>query len=190
MQINIRNVWLLFLPVAALLSWAMREPPSIAVVKLSSNSMSLKHANKFQAMEEVLSMLYVIDHNKLVINSQTEKYLSQVITYMDVEFDRTLVEKSFPSSNGKKMLQLIDCYKAYKQTEQQLSQHYLNEQAPDQMLDYRKLQRIFFDETSFALFSEHHNFYEGAKAAGSRLIEIASEGIPVSSACTEVRNFE
>lgn len=186
MQTSLNHIGLLLLPMLALASWFIQEPPMLAVNIYPDENIHLG-TNDFYDVEKMLSKLYVIKENQLLIDSQTEKYLSQVESYMDRNRDEALLERTFPTAQGKRLLGLVNCYKAYKKTERQISQHYAAVQH-DQLIDYRNLQTKFFGKTANDLFSDHHRFYESV--TGVQLVSPVLNDIKVAAACEGVRDLE
>ncbi|MET0355923.1 MAG: hypothetical protein ABW044_04040 [Cellvibrio sp.] len=186
MRIHIKNLWLLFLPVMALVSWLLQMPP-ILHKNIYSEPGDHASANNFFLLENVLSEAYVLDNENLVIDNETEKHLSQAVVHMEQGFDQVLLEKTFPSAHGKRLIQLLECYTAYKQAERQLSQQYSAAQN-NQLLDYRKLQLIFFGEIATTLFSDHHSFYESV--SDIQLVSPTLNDIVAAPACNGIRNRE
>ncbi len=182
-----RNVWLLLLPIATLVSWIMQETPVADRIIFTSSAVKNNTDNNFYQLEQLLGQLYVTDVNKLMINAQTEKYLSHAVNNFGVEFDEKLFEKSFPSPQGKQLGNLLQCYAEYKRAEQHINQRYLVEQASQQLLDYRVLQKVFFGDIAKNLFADHHHFYQSVEAAGVQLISPILTGIVVAPVCTEIR---
>lgn len=196
---HVRNVWLLLLPIAAFASWLMQEIP-VAREAVSTHSAARKNThNNFYQLEQLLVQLYVTDENKpenkledksankLVIDTQAEKYLSQAVNNFGVEFDQKRFDKSFPSSQGKKLGQLLDCYAAYKRAEQQIGQSYLSTLTSEQQLDYRALQNLFFGDIAKKLFADHQQFYQSVEIAGVQLISPTLVDVTVAAACAELR---
>jgi hypothetical protein len=170
-------------------SLLLRDPPKLADVKTFSDVSNQSFTNSIFSLEETLSHLYVVNKNRLVIDAQTEKYLSQLVSDNNFSYKNALLEKTFPSSQGKQLLALVSCYAAYKREEQRISKPYAP-LAANQALDYRDLQHIFFGEVAQNLFIEYHNFYQSAQAAGIQLVAPSQAGVSVPVACIRINNVE
>ncbi|RYY76841.1 MAG: hypothetical protein EOO52_04925 [Gammaproteobacteria bacterium] len=189
MSIDMKKLWLLCLPLLIFISWQMREPSELVGTSIHTNVTSHDYKNNFFLLERALSGAYVVNQNRLRINAETEKYLSQVAGLMDGTVDAVLLEKTFPSLAGKELLRLSYCYKAYKHEEERIVKNYIALQT-NQLLDYRPLQNKFFGETTKSLFAAHHSFYESSEAAGVELVVPLIERISVSPACLQVENVD
>ena len=184
-----KNLWIAFLPLCIFISFFLRDAPRLEGVNSNNSSTHPIDKNNFFAIEENLSALYVTKNNGLIIDATTEKSLSKISGQTNNYLDNSMLEKSFPSSQGKQLLQLVSCYRLYKKEEQRINKPYLSLQA-DQLIDYRNLQYEFFGELAQDLFSDHHAFYKSAEASGIKLISPASSQITVPTVCSRINNVE
>ncbi len=184
-----RNLWLLFLPLVASISLLLRDLPELVDAKNFSNVNNQSAINNFFSLEEIMSRLYVVDKNRLVINALTEKYLSQLVNNKDFYSDDILLQKTFPTSSGKKLLQLISCFMAYKHEEQRISKPYIPSKT-NQVIDYRNLQKRFFGDISQSLFVEYDNFYQSAQTSGMHLVVPSQDDVSIPAACIRIHDLE
>jgi hypothetical protein len=193
MLFNARNLWLLLLPLTAIASWLIPAKPVAVEVEVEvtntryPNLVMSNNDNNFYQLEQLLSEVYVTDGNKLIINAQTEKYLSQAVNRFGLKYDQILFAKTFPSAPGNQLGRLLHCYAEYTKVEQQISKAYLSMQTGEQLLDYRVLQSIFFGELAKNLFANHHQFYENIAAAGVSLLSPSLIGITAAPVCADFR---
>lgn len=187
MLLNARSLWLLLLPLTAIVSWLIQNKPAVIEATSYSNSASGNNAYNFYQLEQLLNEIYVTDANKLIINAETEKYLSQAINHFDLEYDQLIFAKTFPSAQGHQLGQLLQCYAEYKRVEQQIGEDYLAAQTGEQFVDYRALQNLFFGEVAKNLFADHHPFYQSFEAAGVQLISPPLVGVTAAAVCAEIR---
>jgi hypothetical protein len=183
-----KNSWLLFLPLFIFISLLLRESPVLKNVNSSDNSTESIRKNTFFSIEEKLSQLYVIKNDSLIIDTATEKVLSIISGDVNGYLDDYFLEKTYPSLQGKKLLELLSCYRLYKQEEKRINELYLSLKA-DQLVDYRALQYKFFGKLAQDLFFDHHTFYTNAEASGIKLVSpVVTAVVPI--ACSRIHNVE
>lgn len=185
---NTRNVWLLVVPLAALISLFLVKPPASLNINTYENLPARTDSNTFYPIEEIFSELYRADKSGFEIDTQTEKALSKITGRADVRFDQSLFEKTFPAVKGKYWEQLVKCYKAYKDVEQQITERYVL-QSDNYILDFRALQKEFFGEVALPLFADYHQLYGSADVAGIQLIVPTFEGV-TALVCTEIKTLD
>ena len=184
---EIKNLWLLFLPLIIFISLTLRESPEFKGLISVDNFFEKNNKTNFFTAEEKISRVYAIKNNRLVIDSETEKNLSKLANEADYSIDNIIFEKTYPSSQGRKLLHLIACYQMYKQAEQRINKLYISLEA-DQIIDYRSLQYEFFGELAKDLFFDHHTFYKSADASGIRLVAPVLNDVSVPTICTSIHN--
>lgn len=184
-----KNIWPLLLPLFIVTSFLLQDENKLKVLNVNVDAYTHLHSNNFFSVEEKVNALYVIKNNKLVIDATTEKNLSKAIDDITLNPNNIMFEKTYPSSQGKKLLQLISCYRLYKIEEQSINKLQVTSQA-DQLVDYRVLQQDFFGPLATDLFSDHHAFYESAEASGITLVPPPLNKISVPAECSEISDVK
>jgi|GEM_PF-6439304 len=186
---EIKNLWLLFLPLLISLSFMLRDPPEVRGAVSIEQASENNNNNTFFPIEQSLSRLYVTRNNMLLIDAETEKNLSKMTSHVDLSLDNNVFEKTYPSSQGRKLLKLISCYHGYKKEEQRINELYSALEA-DQLIDYRNLQKTFFGELAIDLFLDHRTFYKNAEVSGIKLVEPKLSGTLIPNLCFSIQNVE
>lgn len=174
---------------------------------ISPGSVTHSVAN-IAAIEVELARIFPRAENAgLILNADMEKYLAQAYELLNEnpDFSRAFaiantelpetLRHSFPGKHGAAILQLFNCYRAYKSAESRAAITHRNEMnRGNSLVDYRPLQHYFFSsELATQLFSDHQVIYAGAAMqADVKLIVTSPErgDTPYPRSCDQLKHNE
>lgn len=188
--------------------FSSHNPHNTQRAQIIESELLTPSASNLAAIEASLAQVFPGEQDAgSMLNNQTEKYLArayelsvenskQVSTsdIQDAEVPEALL-RSFPGKRGTAVLQLFDCYRAYKNAESRAAMAHLAEiNRGNVVLDYRPLQHYFFaPELTGKLFSDYEVMYASLSTqADVHLIAIKPEhgNTPHPHSCDQIKQNE